>query len=221
MNKYEELTKTFLRLNGYFTIDNFIVHNGDADISNSYKKVIPQSTEIDILAVRFPFQKEQSGKLLIVNDRNLILKKDLIDLVIVESKSQNENKPNSTFTIKNIKYILHFFGFTDDENYIDTISNELYEKYSSIWQNYSIRYIITSETINKHYADKGLQYILIDDIIDFIIHIRSECWFNEGMGVSSYHKQWNCFMNDVFKILNQATLTPEEKKLQIKDYLEH
>jgi hypothetical protein len=219
MNKYEELSKTYLRLNGYFIIDNYIVHNGGADISNSYKKIIPESTELDILGVRFPFQKEQSDKLLIKNDENLILQSNMIDFVIIESKSKNSNKPNSTWSLENINYILRFFGFTADENVINEIAITLKEKYSCTWNNYSIRYIITSENANDYYVDKGLQYITIDTILNFIIKIRGNCWFDEKIAVSSDHHQWNDFMNIVFKIANDQSKNSEEKKNAIIKYL--
>ena len=48
MNKDEELVKVFFRLNGYFLVDNFIVHNGVADLSNCKNKIIHQSTETDL-----------------------------------------------------------------------------------------------------------------------------------------------------------------------------
>ena len=112
MNKDEELVKVFLRLNGYFLVDNFIVHNGEADLTDCREKIIPQLTETDLLGMRMPFQIENTGDLTIANYEKLILDNGLIDLVIIESKTGKENRPNSTWKsiekIENIKYLIRF-----------------------------------------------------------------------------------------------------------------
>ncbi|MFA8451947.1 MAG: hypothetical protein ACEPOW_14725 [Bacteroidales bacterium] len=224
MNKSEELVKAFLRLNGYFIVDNFIIHNGAADLSNSRDKIIPQSTETDLLGIRMPFQKEFTGKLDIANYGSLVLDNDLIDLVIVESKTGKENKPNKTWKnpskTDNIKYMLRFFGITGDENIIEEIANQLISNYTCTWDNYSIRYIIVSENINSHYSGKGVTYFTIDEIINFIITVRGECWINANMGVASHHQQWNPFLNEIFEIANNQSSTQEEKQIRIKEYIE-
>ncbi|MFA4852220.1 MAG: hypothetical protein WC599_06850 [Bacteroidales bacterium] len=222
MNKYEELVKLFFRLNGYFLVDNFIIHNGNADLSNSKDKIIPQSTETDLLGIRMPFQNEKTGKLDIANYEKLILKNNLMDLVVVESKTGKENKPNPTWKdsskIENIKYLVRFFGVTDKDEVIEKISNNLIKRYKYQWDNYSIRYIIVAEKKNKHYSDNGITYFTIEEILDFIIKTRGECWINTNMGIASHHQQWNAFMNKIFEIANMVVIAVERKKL-IREYL--
>jgi len=223
MNKDEELVKIFLRLNGYFLVDNFIVHNGDADLTNCREKIIPQLTETDMLGIRMPFQAENTGDLTIANYDKLILKNGLIDLVIVESKTGNKNRPNSTWKnikkIENIKYLIRFFGITNDEDEIEKLSTCLLVNYNCEWKNYSIRYIIVSENINPHYSGKGITYITIEEIIDFIVKIRGECWINKNMGIASYHSQWNPFMNRIFEIANDQRINTNQRKKLIREYV--
>ena len=227
MNKSEELVKIFLRLNGYFIVDNFIIHNGHADLSNSKNKIIPQSTEIDLLGIRMPYQNEKTGKLYIANYKHLILSDNLIDLVIVESKTGKENRPNPTWRnndcIDNIKYIIRFFGITDKEDVIEEISKNLIERYQYKWNNdYYFRYIIVAENKNEYYLKKGVTYFTIEEILDFIVQTRGECWLNANMGVASHHQQWNIFMNKIFEIANDNDKysTFNLKKKMIREYIE-
>jgi len=223
MNKDEELVKVFLRLNGYFLVDNFIVHNGEADLTDCREKIIPQLTETDLLGMRMPFQIENTGDLTIANYEKLILDNGLIDLVIIESKTGKENRPNSTWKsiekIENIKYLIRFFGITNSIEEIDKISTCLLTNYNCNWNNYSIRYIIVAESVNTHYSEKGITYIPIEEILDFIVQIRGECWINKNMGIASHHSQWNPFMNRIFEIANDQTIEPEQRKKMIREYI--
>ncbi len=222
MNKFEEIVKVFMRLNGYFLVDNFIVHNGNANLPNC-QQIIPQLTETDLLGIRLPHQQEIAGNLLIENFDSLILDNNLIDLIIIETKSGNSNKPNSTWKdvakIENVKYLLRFFGFSNDSKVIDSIASALLSNYVCNWENYSIRFIMVSENPNKYYSDKGIKYLTFDSIIDFIIKVRGECWININMGIASHHSQWNPFMNHIFDIANDVEKTDVQRKELILNYL--
>ncbi|OJX33697.1 MAG: hypothetical protein BGO74_08170 [Burkholderiales bacterium 68-12] len=50
----ERLAFWFLRLNGFLTIPNFIVHPEGPRDDGAY----PQQTDVDVLGVRFPFRAE-------------------------------------------------------------------------------------------------------------------------------------------------------------------
>ncbi len=51
--KYEQLGYWYLRLNGFLTIPNFVVH---PDVGHN------QETDVDILGVRFPLQSRKPSK---------------------------------------------------------------------------------------------------------------------------------------------------------------
>lgn len=222
MSKSEELVSLFFRLNGYFLVENFIIHSGNENINYSKSNKVPQLTETDLLGIRLPFQKEFVGILNISNFENLVLNSDLIDLVIVESKTGNTNKPNSTWKnqdkIANIEYIIRFFGITNDPETISKISRILIKAYKVEWNNYSIRYIIVSENINPDYAKKGITYITINYVLDFIINIRGACWNKLNLGIASQHQQWSPFMKEIFKIANNLEC-PDEKKILIREFI--
>lgn len=221
--KYEKLSSLFLRLNGYFLVNNFIIHAGDDTTKINKAGIISQHTEMDTLGIRMPYQKEVSGDLNIVNNKDLILENDKIDFVIVESKSGNSNKPNSTWInldkIDTVKYILRFFGIFKIEEEIHEASVELLKNFSVSRNNFQFRYIVISETPNDHYLRKGIKYITYDSIIDFIARIRAECWIDKKIGVTSYHGQWDDFMREIFELANNFNISQKERIQAIRGYL--
>ena len=220
----EEFIKHYLRLNGYFSIDNFIVHAADDPnrISNGY---IGNYTETDILGIRLPHSTEISGQLCIANDTKLLSKQNgSIDIVIAEVKTGNENKPNKawrhTETINIKEYIVKFIGVLQDEDKIIKAAKKLSENFQFENDSIRIRYIIFSEKENEHYSKIGVTYITYDHVIDFIINIRGESWMNENIGVASLHQQWPSLLKDIFNIVNDNSSEIEEKRIKIKDVLD-
>ncbi len=223
MDKHEELAKWYLRLNGYFLVDNFIVHAGDDNTKINDTGLVSQHTECDLLGVRFPYQKETSGKLNISNDNQLIIsQRDTIDCVVVEVKSGKRNQPNSAWVDKGklhaIEYVVRFFGLLPNEDLIKQVSLELSNCYLSKINNIAFRYIIISYERNDHYSRKGVKYILFEDIIRFIKEVRVECWLNENIGVHSYKQQWGEFINKIFDLAG-SNYGSEEADDLIKKYL--
>src|SRR3990172_994279 len=93
-DKYERFVASYLRLNGYFTVPNFIVHAGD-DPGRLSAGYVGSYTETDIIGVRMPHSGEVTGKLHIANHSVLVAGAEgLIDVVVAEVKSGNDNNPN-------------------------------------------------------------------------------------------------------------------------------
>lgn len=219
----EILAKWYLRLNGYFTVDNFVVHAGD-DPARISRDVIGNHTETDLLAVRHLFSREVSGKLEVQNDPVLMHPdKPLIDYVIAEVKTGNEDRPNSCWREKKldvISYIVRFAGIVDTEEKIAVIANKLAEKgtYLDPSGHFAVRLIVISESpVNKHW--QHLTNINFDHIIDFLVDVRMQCWINEEIGIRSIHYQWDPLMNQLFKIGNNEGDT-NKMKADIKNYLQ-
>lgn len=61
-DKHERFVASYLRLNGYFTVPNFIVHAGD-DPTRISAGQVGNYTETDILGVRLPHSREITGNL--------------------------------------------------------------------------------------------------------------------------------------------------------------
>lgn len=223
MDKHEEFAKWYLRLNGYFLVENFVVHAGDDASKINESGLISQHTESDLLGIRFPFQKETSGKLNIANDPNLILsEKGLIDCVVVEVKSGGKATPNRAWSdpekIEIIKYIVRFFGILPNEVEISLAAESLNRSYSYLKDNIRFRYIIISYTPNKFYSEKGVKYISFDQAINFIKTVRVKCWIDENIGVMSYKQQWGDFINKIFELAGQFYQTQEANE-KIKAFL--
>jgi hypothetical protein len=222
-NYAEIIAKWYLRFNGYFIVDNFIVHAGD-DPGRITKDKIGNHTETDILAIRHKFSKEISGKLNIENDPKIINKEDSnIDFVIAEVKTGKQDKPNKLWTenkISVIEYILRFAGFIETENKLKKIATELCKNgfYNDSGRIFSIRLVLISEIVpNKNW--QHISNILIDDIINFIVDVRGQCWVNENIGTASIHYQWDGLINKIFDIANNQTIDLEERKKNIRKLL--
>jgi hypothetical protein len=89
----EKVAYWYLRLNGFFQIENFVVHPGRRG---------GQRTDADLLAIRFPFRAER-----LFNDPNdvmaddvqpLALSGDLIDVVMAEVKTNQPCTLNGPWT---------------------------------------------------------------------------------------------------------------------------
>jgi len=149
-------------------------------------------------------------------------KKSTIDCVIVEVKSGNRNQPNSVWIDKDklhaIEYVVRFFGLLPNEDLIKQVSLELSDSYLSKINNIAFRYIVISYERNRHYSDKGVNYILFEDIIKFIKEVRAKCWLNENIGVHSYKRQWGEFINKIFDLAG-SNYGSEKANDLIKKYL--
>jgi hypothetical protein len=99
-----ELTKLYLRLNGFLSITNFIVHPPD------------KRTDVDILAVRFPFQREDINGDVLPNDPTLCLSHQKIEVVLVEVKSSKQCINRSWRNPEVVKYVLGFLGYFHSES---------------------------------------------------------------------------------------------------------
>jgi len=118
----EELIYWYLRLNGFFPLRNFVIHRSQK---------IRYPSDIDILAVRFPYVFEEVGGQADDWDNSLF---DLFDRtlpigLICEVKSGRVNI-QKIFKPENISYAVGRFGF---EEYPNTLSelvsqNPLYKK---------------------------------------------------------------------------------------------
>ena len=224
-NVSEELVRNYLRLNGYFCIDNFIVHAGDDQDRITQEGLVGNYTETDILGIRLPYSKEISGKLYVANDQKLV---DGInerkDIVIGEAKTGNQDKPNKPWKdgtkIHIQEYILNFIGLSKDDKEIRKIAKNLANQYIYEDEKIRIRYIIFSEKENKHYIDKGVSYITYDHIINFITDVRGQSWMGANIGVASLHQQWPPFLNKIFDVANNNSLNLEERKAEMRKLLD-
>jgi hypothetical protein len=220
----EEFVRHYLRLNGFFTIDNFIVHAGDDPHRIDGNGMVGNYTETDILGIRLANSKEITKKLYIANDPALVdIAAPKTEIIIGEAKIKKQDKPNKAWKneedLKVKKYILNFIGLFDDDKRITSIAESISKKYHFCDENIRVRYIIFSEIENEHYKMKGVSYVLYDHMIDFLVNIRGQSWIDANIGVASVHQQWPMMLRDIFNIANDQNIKMEERKIKIKEII--
>lgn len=166
MNYGEEMAYWYLRLNGFFLIQNFVIHRTN--------KVV-YSSDIDLLAVRFPHVFEEIGGQ--EDDWDNILRSyfdvNKITGIICEVKT-GSFKELSLFKKEKIEYAINRFGFAPDiASYAETLTNE--SKISIPNTNFEIGKLFVSNLPPKR---KNFLYISIGEIRAFI-EMRIEKYLNE------------------------------------------
>ena len=218
-DKYEKFVASYLRLNGYFIIPNFIVH---APTRISAGRV-GNYTETDIVGVRMPYSQEIIGKLRIANHPPLIdgaIGK--IDVVVAEVKSGSSNKPNSVWRGLHSKdvgsYIARFVGLHSETD-IQAVGDALATTFKFEDQRCRFRYILFATNANAHYQQRGVSYITFEQAISFIVEVRGQCWIDANIGVASCHHQWDDLLVDIFDAANNTELSATERVQQIQSML--
>lgn len=118
----ENLLSLYLRLNGYF-VTGFIVHSPDCGRNQ---------TEIDILAVRFPFNSEPERQ--VMPSKFLQVSDERIDFLICEVKSKgkklqfNEALRNSDDALRSVLRWVGLFSKDEVEEIVPLIKREMLPK---------------------------------------------------------------------------------------------
>jgi len=113
----EQLAYWYLRLNGFLTIQNFIVH---PDTGSG------QRTDADILGVRFPHRAELTSNPM-VDDEPFTLMKDKPYIIIAEVKSGmcSLNGPWTAPQKENLQRVLRAIGAYPEKD-IETVAKTVY-----------------------------------------------------------------------------------------------
>jgi hypothetical protein len=124
----EELAYWYFRLNGFFTITNFVVHPNMGH---------QQITDVDVFGVRFPYRAELLDEPM--EDDSIftnIIDKPYIILVEVKTKTCDINNSWLKKDNKSLEFIISSLG-THKKEYIKNIAFNLY-KYGSYADDYSL-----------------------------------------------------------------------------------
>ncbi len=140
----EELTYWYLRLNGFFIINNFVLHHNNKG----------RTSDADLLAVRFPYVQEDVGGQ--ENDwdkaffnridphTNMKIDSKKILGVICEVKTSESPDRESIFQYHNLQKSVGRFGFTNDlHKYDDLQHNAIVE-----FDNYQVAKLLISRQRN-------------------------------------------------------------------------
>ena len=169
-----------------------------------------------------PYSAEITGNLEIANHDVLVANQnERFDIVIAETKSGNDNKPNLVWrnkVIPPIKYIVRFIGLYDNDQ-IDDATDKLASCYCYENGRTRIRYIVFANEPNQHYVAKGVKYITFQQITKFLVETCGQCRIEFGIGVASVHYQWDEQINKIFDVANNMKLSLEARQSAIIKFL--
>ncbi len=174
----ESLAYWYLRLNGFLSIQNFVVHPDQGR---------NQETDVDLMAVRFPFRSENLIRPM--RDDKVFSKHKIPYIVFTEVKAGrcSLNGPWTKPERQNMKRVLHALGaFTEKEN--DWIAHELYRNGTFQNQFYHVSLMCIGAEINEQIKQKFpyVPQIIWDHILRFIFKR-----FREYKNQKVSHVQWD------------------------------
>lgn len=167
-----------------------------------------------------PYSQEISGRLKIANAPHLVdgLNPGQFDVIVAEVKTGKQNKPNRVWckgeSNSAIEYIVRFIGLHGEDR-IANVAESLAKCYRFEDERFRYRYILFSETLNTHYENRGVTYILLEEAISFIVNVRGQCWLDSGIGVASAHHQWDDLMVEIFQFANNTDMDERERTSKI------
>ncbi|WP_037290943.1 hypothetical protein [Saccharibacillus sacchari] len=155
INYGEELAYWYLRLNGFFTVNNFVLHHDEEH----------RTSDADILAVRFPYVYEQTGGQ--ENDWDIQpfmkVEEDVIVGLICEVKTGPNYRAEELFKRQNLYRALGRFGFLENSNLcVDELNDKSYLK----MKKYKIHKVLISD--KKELPTDKYHHINLTDIKMFI-----------------------------------------------------
>ncbi|MFC1466580.1 MAG: hypothetical protein ACFLMY_17195 [Candidatus Brachytrichaceae bacterium NZ_4S206] len=175
----EQLAYWYLRLNGFLTIQNFIVH---PDTGSG------QRTDADILGVRFPYRAELRPNPM-VDDEPFVRFKDKPYIIIAEVKRNlcSLNGPWTEPEKENLQRVLRAIGaFPEDQ--VETVAKNIYTSGMFSNTSYYITLACFGKTSNSDISKNfpNVPQILWDKVLTFIYH-RFRTYRNQ----KSSHGQWD------------------------------
>ena len=174
----EELAYWYLRLNGCLTIKNFVVH---PDNSGSAR------TDVDILAVRFPFRMELYPNTMIDDDVFTNNEKKLYIIITeVKLKQCHWNGPWTDPDRQNMQRVLRAIGALNQKE-IDDATISLYRNGYFENSEYFISLFCIGGEKNNELATNfpKVPQKLWSEILTFIFNR-----FSKYNGQKAHHKQW-------------------------------
>jgi hypothetical protein len=190
-NGSELLVECYLRLNGYFTINNFILHDQHGS----------QKTEVDLIGVRFPNQveiiEEDKRRLhTLENDPELVEKSNITDVVIAEVTT-GEAKINGPFERKDVlQYILDWIGSLGN-GARDKAIEALQARNDFLTEDGRIR--VRFICFGKHSDDIKCTQLTLDHALSFI---RDR--FKRYGQLKTHSQQWKGLMRYLYEAATQA-----------------
>jgi hypothetical protein len=185
----ELLVGCYLRLNGYFVVNNFILHEEHGS----------QKTEIDLIGVRFPNQIEiingNDGLAhTLENDDELVIRDNLIDVVIAEVTT-GPAKINDPFQKEEVlEYVLDWIGCLDEAEKREAIK-ALRNKQDFCTDKFRVRFVCFGKPSKIECKQLTLLHVLT--------FIRGR--FKKYYDLKTQSRQWYGVMDYLYTTVNENT----------------
>ena len=187
----ERLAFWFLRLNGFMTIPNFIVHPEGPRDDGAY----PQQTDVDVLGVRFPFRAENRHRPMPDHKLFTAVKKVMVVLSEVKTEQCGLNGPWTNPQMENLQKVLFAGGFRPADQ-VDSIADALYKTGSWTDDSLAIRIVCFGRCHNRGLAARFPevpQLLWSTDVLPFVYRR-----FDEYKLEKSMHHQWDDDAKELF-----------------------
>lgn len=185
----EDLAYWFFRLNGCLNIVNFLIHH---EIRGQ------EGTDVDILAVRFPYRQELAYSDEPMEDHHIFKSDGKINLIIAEIK-RGRCKLNGPWTKRNrrnMQRVLQIIG-AFPENQIDEAADSLYLRKFFENERYRCRLFTIGETKNIDPGYDNVIQITWYEILDFIFDR-----FTKYQRYKTQHRQWDEVGQTLFSLFS-------------------
>jgi len=185
----EKLAYWYFRLNGFLTIENFVVHPDSGSA---------QRTEIDIIAARFPYRVElPSNENPMQDDKRLMLKPDKIRIILAEVKKGmcKLNPALKNPDKENLQQIISSVGPFEREK-IDVVSCKLYKRGYYEDENFLLSLCCLGQNANHDISNQlpKVPQLTWDNVLSFIYKR-----FNRYEIYKRQHQQWDSTGQNLYK----------------------
>lgn len=194
----ERLAFWFLRLNGFLTIPNFVVHPEAPREDGTY----PQQTDVDLLGVRFPFRFENRDRPM--HDFQLFADENRIQVVISEVKTRRckLNGPWTNPNLQNLQKVLCAGGFRPPDQ-VEAVAASLYK--TGVWRDHEMVIRIVcfggrhSNDVKRNFPEVP-QLLWEQEVLPFIFQRFHEYHLEKRM-----HEQWEDDGKQLFAAVQDAS----------------
>jgi hypothetical protein len=176
----EEVAYWYFRLNGCFTIQNFVVHPDYVDANRS------QRTDADILAVRFPLRREDPRDAPMRDSDKVRCEEPLLIIAEVKLRTMELNGPWKKRERKNIQRVLRAVGlYSDDE--IENVAEALYRRHRFVGSNSEVRMFVLGDEGAEELKQSRPEVFTVqwNEALGFIYDR-----FDRYRQIKADHKQW-------------------------------
>lgn len=205
---YEIFVRWYLRLNGYLSVENFVIHE-------PLQGAVPQGGEIDVLAVRFPFSREEPRPGFVLESDPMLVDpaidaEGLTDFVIGEVKSAKDSlndlwkPPTSALKLHRTEYIVRWLGFCDTDAAVHQVASDLQAKRSACMNRHRVRLLYFGPATHREVAKLGVPQFTHGHLADFAISPRASCYIDHGIANRSAHSQWHPLIQAIWKLADPA-----------------